>query len=42
MSAVKMAFHIVSSGISHFTLWTCWRHLVKHVFPIWRFGYDRL
>ena len=30
MSAVKMAFHIVSSGKSHFTL--CRRHLVKHVF----------
>ncbi|NYT46727.1 MAG: hypothetical protein H0A75_02810 [Candidatus Methanofishera endochildressiae] len=23
MSAVKMAFHIVSSAKSHFTLWTC-------------------
>jgi hypothetical protein len=34
MCAVKMAFHIVSSGKSHFTLWTCRRHLVKHVFPL--------
>jgi hypothetical protein len=34
MCAVKMAFHFVSSGRSHFTPWTCRRHLVKHVFPL--------
>jgi hypothetical protein len=37
MSAVKMAVHIVSSGKSHVTLWTCWRHRrdsVEHVLPL--------
>ena len=27
-------FFYVSSRKFHFTLWTCCRHLVKHVFPV--------